>query len=181
MPGIATSSPPWQVREWFNTDVPLSLAGLRGRVVVLHAFQMLCPGCVLHGLPQTQRIRDTFAPDEVAVIGLHTVFEHHEVMGSEALRAFIHEYRWSFPIGVDTPSADGPVPQTMAAYRMQGTPSLLLFDRAGRLRRQRFGQLADMGVGAEIMALVAEGGTASAGERRASAADAAAAGCRPPG
>ena len=178
MPGIEISSPPWQVREWFNTDSPLSLAGLRGRVVVLHAFQMLCPGCVLHGLPQTQRIRETFPPDEVAVIGLHTVFEHHEAMGPEALRAFIHEFRWSFPIGIDTPSADGPVPQTMAAYRMQGTPSLLLFDCAGRLRRQRFGQLADMGVGAEIMALVAESRTGSA---RAQEAPATAAGCRPPG
>jgi hypothetical protein len=28
-------------------------SGLRGRPVLLHAFQMLCPGCVAHGTPQT--------------------------------------------------------------------------------------------------------------------------------
>lgn len=153
---MVTSPPPWQVREWFNTPAPISLAGLRGRVVVLHAFQMLCPGCVLHGLPQAQRIHETFGASDVAVVGLHTVFEHHAVMTPEALGAFIHEYRWPFPIGVDEPSTDGPLPRTMAAYQMQGTPSLLLFDRAGRLRGHRFGRPPDMAVGAEIMALVSE-------------------------
>lgn len=44
-------APPLQVSEWLNTPQPISLAPLRGRVVVLHAFQMLCPACVAHGLP----------------------------------------------------------------------------------------------------------------------------------
>ena len=46
--------------QWFNVEVPPTLAGLRGRVVVLHAFQMLCPGCVQTGLPQAQRIAGSF-------------------------------------------------------------------------------------------------------------------------
>ena len=36
---------------------------------------MLCPACVSHGLPQAARLRETFAPEDLAVIGLHTVFE----------------------------------------------------------------------------------------------------------
>ncbi len=48
------------------------------------------------------------------------------------------------------------MPQTMAAYRMQGTPTLLLIDRAGQLRRQIFGHIPDLRLGAEIMRLVAE-------------------------
>ena len=54
------TAPPWQVAQWFNTDKPLSLEALRGKVIVLEAFQMLCPGCVSHGLPQAVRVRDTF-------------------------------------------------------------------------------------------------------------------------
>ena len=46
-------APPLQVAQWFNTKQPLTLEGLRGRVVVLHAFQMLCPGCVQHAVPQS--------------------------------------------------------------------------------------------------------------------------------
>lgn len=63
--------------EWLNTDRPLTLADFRGRVLAIEAFQMLCPGCVMHGLPETSRITATFDPAQVAVIGLHSVFEHH--------------------------------------------------------------------------------------------------------
>ncbi len=95
-------------------------------------------------------------PAEVAVVGLHTVFEHHEAMTVVALRAFLHEYRVAFPVGVDAPGVGGPVPQTMGAYGLRGTPSLMLIDRDGRLRRQSFGAEEDMAVGAAIAALCAE-------------------------
>jgi hypothetical protein len=44
----------------------------------------------------------------------------------------------------------------MSAYAMQGTPTLLLIDRAGRLRMQRFGHIDDLRLGAAIASLVAE-------------------------
>ena len=46
-------APEIAVSRWFNTDVPLTLAGLRGQVVMLHAFQMLCAGCVMQATPST--------------------------------------------------------------------------------------------------------------------------------
>lgn len=96
--------------------------------------------------------------DNVAVLGLHTVFEHHEAQGSRAaLEAFLHEYRYGFPVGIDRPASDrSGIPKTMRAYNMQGTPTLILIDRQGRLRRQAFGHLPDLRLGAEIMALVIE-------------------------
>ena len=144
--------PALDVTRWFNTKVPLTLAGLKGRVVVLFAFQMLCPGCVSQGLPQARKISERFHSDEVQVIGLHTVFEHHAAMTPEALEAFIHEYRWTFPIGIDEPAGNG-MPKTMAAYEMQGTPTVLLFDRQGRLRRHYLGKVDDIRIAAEIMGL----------------------------
>mgnify|MGYP003536825636 FL=1 len=129
---------------------------MRGKVVMLHAFQMLCPGCVAHALPQAQRVAALFAQAPLAVIGLHTVFEHHAAMGIESLRAFVHEYRIGFPVGVDEPSADGPIPRTMQAYAMQGTPTLVLIDAQGRLRRQVFGRHDDLLLGAELATLLAE-------------------------
>ncbi|MCX4029866.1 redoxin domain-containing protein [Endozoicomonas sp. SM1973] len=142
------------VDQWLNTQHPLSLAKLKGKVVVVFAFQMLCPGCVEHSLPQAKRVRETFTTEDVEVIGLHTVFEHHEAMGKESLKAFLHEYRIKFPVAIDQPGIPSPIPQTMATYQMQGTPTLLLIDRDGNLRRQFFGQAPDMPLGAEIMALV---------------------------
>jgi len=116
---------------------------------------MLCPDCVEHGLPQVRRLRQHFSPEEVAIIGLHTVFEHHKAMTVDALEAFLHEYRWPFPVGVDTADGEG-IPKTMAAYEMQGTPTLLLFDREGRLRRHYFGKPNDIMLAAEIMAMAIE-------------------------
>lgn len=149
-------APELTVSQWFNTPAPISLADLHGQVVVLHAFQMLCPGCVERGLPQAQRIAQLFPRDQVAVIGLHTVFEHHEAMMPVSLAAFIHEYQFDFPVGIDRPATDGPLPQTMAIYRMKGTPTLILIDRRGRLRQHRFGVDDDLRVGAAIATLLAE-------------------------
>ena len=149
-------APALQVTQWINTPAPINLESLRGRVVVLHAFQMLCPGCVSHGLPQATRIREAFAERDVAVIGLHTVFEHHAVMTAEALHAFVHEYRLDFPIGIDQPAARGAVPLTMQAYSLRGTPSLVLIDQQGRVRLNHFGRLDDLRAGALIGQLLAE-------------------------
>ncbi len=110
-------------RDWLNTDRSLTLNDFLGRVLAVEVFQMLCPGCVSHGLPQATRIASTFAPDKVAVIGLHSVFEHHDAMTPVALRA---------------------------------TPTLVLFDRSGQMRARHFGQVADLALGAQIMALLQE-------------------------
>lgn len=153
---LVQPAPAWDVETWLNAPQKLDLAALRGRVVVLLAFQMLCPGCVQIALPQLQRVEAAFPRDQVAVLGLHTVFEHHEAMGIASLRAFVHEYRLGFPIGVDRPAPDGGAPMTMRRYGMRGTPTLLLIDRAGGLRRQAFGHIEDTSLGAAIASLLTE-------------------------
>ncbi len=140
--------------EWLNGP-PQDLAELRGRVVMVETFQMLCPGCVSHGLPQAQRVYRAFPRDQVVVLGLHTVFEHHDVMGRDALAAFLSEYRIEFPVGIDR-HEDGPIPVTMGRYQLRGTPSTLLVDRAGRLRHSLFGAVDDLALGTYLGGLLAE-------------------------
>lgn len=149
-------APELSVSEWLNTEKPLTLAGLRGRPVLLHAFQMLCPGCVSHGTPQTQRAHDMFRNTDLQVIGLHTVFEHHAAMTPVSLKAFVHENRLTFPIGVDTAGVDSPIPATMASYGMRGTPTLIVIRRNGTVYHHGFGQQDDMAVGAMIAAVLGE-------------------------
>lgn len=141
---------------WLNTDKPIRLSELIGRVVVIHTFQMLCPGCVSHGVPQALKISRSFAESDVVVLGLHTVFEHHAVMGLEALKVFLHEYRIHFPVGIDQAETGSDIPLTMQAYGLRGTPSLILIDRKGQVRLNHFGVLDDMLVGAHIGQLLSE-------------------------
>jgi peroxiredoxin len=154
-----SQAPALDVERWFNTPQALELGDLRGKVVVMEAFQMLCPGCVSHGIPQLQRIHDTFSHEDVVVLGLHTVFEHHSAMTPVSLEAFLHEYKVTFPVGVDRPQSTG-MPATMRAYAMQGTPTLVLIDAQGQLRKQWLGAAPDLIVGGEIMRLVLEHNTA---------------------
>jgi hypothetical protein len=143
----ADAAPELRVTHWFNSDQPITLARLRGKVVFIHAFQMLCPACVMNAMPQAMRLwlhyRQGPHREAVVVLGLHTVFEHHHVMTPEALAVYLHEFRVPFPVGIDAPGEDGPIPQTMRAYETQGTPTTLLIDAQGRLRKHHFGIEAD--------------------------------------
>lgn len=141
--------------RWFNVREPLSLDALRGRPVLLHAFQMLCPACVAHGTPQAERAHRLFRGTDLQVIGLHTVFEHHAAMTPIALEAFIHEYGLTFPIGVDEPGVDGPIPITMTRFGMRGTPTTILIGRNGAICHHGFGREDDMALGAMIASALA--------------------------
>ena len=148
---------PFEIRvsEWFNTPAPLDLASLRGRVVILGAFQMLCPACVAHSIPQLKKLHQLFREAPVTVIGLHTVFEHHEAMQPVSLKAFIHEYRLEFPIGVDAAGGKA-IPLTMQSLNLQGTPSTVIWDREGRIRLHQFGHVDDLALGAVVGQLVGQ-------------------------
>lgn len=152
----SAQAPELAVQAWFNSDRPLTLAALRGRVVALVAFQVLCPQSVATAIPQARRIHETFEPGDVAVIGLHATFEHHQAYSVPLVKSFIHEYRLKFPIALDSANAAGPIPHTMERYAMRGTPSLVLIDRQGLIRKHAFGMAEDLRIGAEIGALIQE-------------------------
>lgn len=156
-------APPWRCSQWFNVGVEEAptLARLRGKVVVLHAFQMLCPACVAHGVPLAEQIHRTADAKDLAVVGLHTVFEHHAAMTPVALEAYLHEYRVTHPVGVDVHAPGQAIPATMATYGMRGTPTLLVIDRAGRIRQHLFGPVDALALGMLLGGLMAESGDAS--------------------
>lgn len=156
MTATSMQAPELTVQTWFNTDRPLTLASFRGRVVALVAFQALCPNSVAIAIPQARRIHETFEPSDVAVVGLHATFEHHEAYSLPLIKAFIQEYRLKFPIALDSANPAGPIPHTMERYNMRGTPSLVLIDRRGQIRKHAFGAADDLRIGAEIGALAHE-------------------------
>lgn len=55
---------------WLNTDAPLGLASLRGRIVILDFWTFCCINCQ-HVLPTLRRVEERF-PQDVTVIGVHS-------------------------------------------------------------------------------------------------------------
>src|SRR3546814_13104289 len=96
-PSMAEASPPmapaWPVSRWFNADGAPSLQSLRGRVVFVPAFQMLCPACVQHAVPPSLKVAAAFASTDLTVSGLPTVFPTHPDLGPAALQGFLHQNR----------------------------------------------------------------------------------------
>ncbi|MFM9863023.1 MAG: peroxiredoxin family protein [Micropepsaceae bacterium] len=149
-------APELQVQRWFNTAQPIRLQDLRGKIVVVHAFQMLCPGCVAHSIPQARKMHEIAKGSDVVTLGLHTVFEHHAAMTPVSLDAFLHEYQIKFPVGVDQPGDGHPIPKTMAAYGMRGTPTTIVIDRKGRVAQQAFGAADELALGLFLGRLLGE-------------------------
>ncbi|MEQ9081586.1 MAG: TlpA disulfide reductase family protein [Sandaracinaceae bacterium] len=147
------SVPEWDVTRWLNGEVG-ALESLRGRVVVVHAFQMLCPGCIYRGLPQAMRLAKELDPKRAVVLGLHTVFEHHEAMREVSLEAFLSELRVPFPVGVDRHEEGAARPITMRRWDLRGTPSTVIVDAEGRLAHQSFGAEDDLELGLRIGGLL---------------------------
>ncbi|KAF0225340.1 MAG: NHL repeat-containing [Rhodospirillaceae bacterium] len=61
---------------WFNVDQPLSLARLRGKLVILDFWTFCCVNC-FHTLPVLKDLETRFA-NELAVIGVHSPKFDHE-------------------------------------------------------------------------------------------------------
>lgn len=147
--------PELQASAWFNAETPPTIKDLKGKVVVLAAFQQHCPGSLRHGIPQAARLAASFSDDEVVVIGLNTPFEEAKAQDKAALEKFVADHGLTFPVALDKTNGKS-LPKTMEAYEIQGTPTVLIFDRQGRLRRHYLGQVDDLRLGAEVMALTIE-------------------------
>jgi peroxiredoxin len=142
------------ISQWFNTDRAVTLEQLKGRVVVVGAFQMLCPGCVAHSIPQLKKLHELSRDLPLTVIGMHTVFEHHRAMQPHVLEAFIHEYRLTFPVGVAAYEGNSLMPKTMGDWHMRGTPSTFVFSANGDLHLHQFGHVDDLPLGILVGQLI---------------------------
>lgn len=129
------------VEKWVNAPEGYNFDVHEDSIKVIHAFQMLCPGCVYRGIPQTHELYNRFNSEDVKVIGLHSVFENHEAMKPHALEVFISEWRLPFPVAIDKRLEGEWMPETMKSYHLQGTPSLIIIDHLGEIQLCHFGHL----------------------------------------
>ena len=66
--------PNFGVSSWVQ-GAPTNFDQERGHIVVLEVFQVNCPGCFIHALPDAIRIYQKYKDDGVRVLGLATAFE----------------------------------------------------------------------------------------------------------
>jgi len=132
--------PEWKVSAWLNDD-PGRLADHKGEVVLIHFFQLWCPGCNEFTIPLFQEWEEMFGPrDDLLIVSIHTVFEGHDEQTPERLRAFIAEKNIVYPVGIDAYKKQGDEePITMNRFDTGGTPHVVIIDKKGKLRFTHFG------------------------------------------
>jgi thiol-disulfide isomerase/thioredoxin len=109
-------------RGWLNTDRPLSLAALRGKVVLLDFWTYGCINCI-HVIPDLKRLEAKYA-DQLVVIGVHSgKFENERE--TENIRRVILRY------GVEHPVVNDAQFKIWDAYAAGAWPTQVLIDPAG--------------------------------------------------
>jgi thiol-disulfide isomerase/thioredoxin len=109
-------------RGWLNTDKPLSLAALKGKVVLLDFWTYGCINCI-HIIPDLKKLEAKYA-NQLVVIGVHSAKFQNE-KETENIRRIILRYEIEHPVYNDSEFA------VWSSYGVRAWPTRVLIDPAG--------------------------------------------------
>jgi thiol-disulfide isomerase/thioredoxin len=116
---------------FIGTAGPLTLASLRGRIVLLDFWTQGCINCI-HVLAELRELDEQFG-DDLVVIGVHSPKFPHEHDHAAVERAVER-------LGIEHPVLDDPEMRTWSAYAIQAWPTLVLIDPEGYIAHQVSGE-----------------------------------------
>jgi cytochrome c biogenesis protein CcdA/thiol-disulfide isomerase/thioredoxin len=121
-------------QQWFNTpgDKPLTLAGLRGRVVLVDFWTYSCINCI-RTLPYLKAWDEKYRKDGLTIVGVHTPEFPFEREASNVQEA-IDTNGIKYPVAQDNDQA------TWNAYGNQYWPAEYFIDAKGDVRYVHFGE-----------------------------------------
>jgi thiol-disulfide isomerase/thioredoxin len=135
-------------RGWLNTGgESLTLADLRGRIVVLDFWTFCCVNC-LHVLDELRPLEQKYA-DSLVLVGVHSPKFEHEA-DPAALAAAVERY------AVHHPVLDDPELVTWQAYTARAWPTLVVIDPEGYIVASMSGEGHVHGLSVLVEELIAE-------------------------
>jgi len=143
-------------QRWFNSP-PLTVKGLRGRVVLVDFWTYTCINCI-RTLPYLKAWDARYRDQGLTIVGVHTPEFAFEKKAANVLRS-IEDRELRYPVVQDNDFG------TWNAFTSQGWPSKFLIDARGRVRYAHLGEGEYPETEAAIRTLLAE-----AGRRRLGAA-----------
>ncbi len=116
---------------WLNTDKPLSMAGLKGKIVLLDFWTYGCINCI-HIIPKIKELETKYG-NQLVVIGVHSAKFDNE-KDTENIRKIIVRY------GVEHPVINDANFKIWDAYAIRAWPGLVLVDPDGYIIGRWFGE-----------------------------------------
>ena len=120
------------IDTWLNTEKPLSIKDLKGKVVLVDFWTYTCINCI-RTLPFVTSWYDKYKDDGFVIVGVHTpefAFEHETTNVLNAIK----QYAIHYPVAQDNEYA------TWNNYSNQYWPAEYLIDAKGIVRRTHFGE-----------------------------------------
>lgn len=109
-------------KGWLNTDKPLSIAGLKGKIILLDFWTYGCINCI-HIIPELKKLEAKYA-DQLVVIGVHSAKFENEGE-TENIRKIILRY------GIEHPVYNDSGFKTWDQYAVKAYPTQVLIDPNG--------------------------------------------------
>jgi cytochrome c biogenesis protein CcdA/thiol-disulfide isomerase/thioredoxin len=121
-------------QEWFNTlgGEPLSMSGLRGKVVLIDFWTYTCINCI-RTLPYLEAWQQRYGRDGFTVVGVHSP-EFPFEKDADNVQAAIRQNHLTYPVVQDNDLA------TWDAWGNQYWPADYLVDAQGNVRDAHFGE-----------------------------------------
>ncbi len=119
------------ITDWINSE-PLTLAALRGKVVLVQFWTFACINCI-HVQPYVKAWYDRYAADGLVVIGVHTPELSFEREIANVRKA-VADDAVTFPVAFDPQYA------TWNAYHNRYWPAFYFVDRQGQIRHTHWGE-----------------------------------------
>ncbi len=122
------------IDTWINTqdEQPLTVAGLRGQVVLVDFWTYSCINC-LRTLPHLKAWDEAYRDAGLTIVGVHSPeFAFERV--PDNVRSAVKRLGVRYPVALDNDFA------TWRAYANQYWPAKYLIDRSGRIRYHHFGE-----------------------------------------
>ncbi len=133
---------------WLNTNAPLRLADLRGKVIVLDMWTFDCINCQ-HVIPSLKGWYAKYKDQGLVVIGNHfPEFDYEADLNN--LKKAVAQDGIQYPVAQDNNGA------TWQAYGTEYWPTLYLIDKRGQIRYVHIGEGAYTETESNIQALLAE-------------------------
>jgi thiol-disulfide isomerase/thioredoxin len=120
-----------RLQGWLNSQ-PLTVRGLRGKVVLLDFWTFDCPNCI-RTLPHVRQLHAKYSGDTFVLIGVHTPEFEFERDPNNVARA-VKRFRIEYPVALDSENV------TWKIYGNQYWPRQTLFDAKGVVRWEHAGE-----------------------------------------
>ena len=127
----ASTAPEISSGNWINSE-PLTLKGLRGRVVLIEFWTFACYNCQ-NTLPTIKMWDMRYRDQGLTIIGVHTPELDYE-RDIDNLRREVAKSGIKYPIVTDNDYT------TWKTYNVEAWPTIFLLDKQGRVRWTRVGE-----------------------------------------